>query len=379
MCCGSSAGIAQGAGCGKYLARWMVEGDAEINMTNMDSRRFGDFADANYTRSKSFQDYEHMYITHLPGDELPAGRGRRQSAIHAQLLAKGAVHTEAFGWERPKWFSLDGRQEKSGFRRNNTHDIVAAECLAVRDAVIDGEQVRIDNVTADFGNLAIAGPKSRDVLAQLTKADLSSDSFRWLSAQEIEIAGVAVRALRVNYVGELGWELHHPMVDMPRLYDAICSAGAAHGIVDFGAYAMKSMRMEKAYRSIGTELTNEIGLIEADMERFLKFDKEHFIGRAASLSRKQSAATMQLVYCVVDADDADAHGGESVFDGDKVIGVTTSGGYGHRTQLSLVFAFVELAYARPGCCFEIKILDKKHRARVLTEPVYDPKDVRLRA
>jgi dimethylglycine dehydrogenase len=130
MACGSSIGISQGAGCGKYLAQWMVHGDADVNMAGMDPRRFGPYADARYTSAKSNQDYAHMYALHLPGEERPAGRPARRSTLYDRLEAKGAVHTEAFGWERPKWFALDGRAEKAGFRRNNTHEVVAAECRA---------------------------------------------------------------------------------------------------------------------------------------------------------------------------------------------------------------------------------------------------------
>ncbi len=112
MCCGSSIGIVQGAGCGKYLAQWMVHGDSEINMSALDPRRFGDYAKEDYTRAKSFQDYEHMFVTHLPGEEYPAGHPARISKLYEKLGAKGAVHTEAVGWERPKWISLDGREEQ---------------------------------------------------------------------------------------------------------------------------------------------------------------------------------------------------------------------------------------------------------------------------
>ena len=110
MCCGSSFGIAQGAGCGKYLAQWMLYGDSEINMTGFDPRRFGTYADDAFMRSRGRQDYKMTYFTPLPGEELPAARGLRTSPLHDKLKAQGCVHTETFGWERPKWFSLDGRE-----------------------------------------------------------------------------------------------------------------------------------------------------------------------------------------------------------------------------------------------------------------------------
>ncbi|MCP4420077.1 MAG: FAD-dependent oxidoreductase, partial [Chloroflexi bacterium] len=135
LSCSSSIGIAQGAGCGKYLAQWMVHGDAEINMASMDPRRFGSYANKVYTSAKSHQDYTHMYALHLPGEERPAGRKARTSPLYEKLEAKGAIHEEAFGWERPKWFSLDEREEDCGFRRNNLFEVIAAECVAVRERV----------------------------------------------------------------------------------------------------------------------------------------------------------------------------------------------------------------------------------------------------
>ena len=151
----------------------------------------------------------------------------------------------------------------------------------------DDEQVTITDVTDDFGVLVLAGPLSREVLAQCTKTDLSNASFRWLTGKTATVAGVeGVRLLRVNYVGELGWELHVPMAEMPKVFDALMAAGKPHGIRLFGTYAMNSLRMEKSYRGWGSELTTEIDMIEASMERFLRLDKEDFIGKAATLSQQ---------------------------------------------------------------------------------------------
>ena len=118
LCCGTSFGIAQGGGAGKYLAQWMVEGDSEINMTEFDPRRYGPYADETYSRAKVFLDYRMTFTTRLPGEEEPDGRPQKVSPLHDRLKAQGAVHTETFGWERPKWFSLDGREEVSGYARN---------------------------------------------------------------------------------------------------------------------------------------------------------------------------------------------------------------------------------------------------------------------
>jgi dimethylglycine dehydrogenase len=460
MSCGAAIGIAQGAGAGKYLAQWMVHGDAEINMVGVDPRRFGPWTSEDYVRDMSFQDYAHMYVLHLPGEERPAGRPVRISTLYETLRGKGGVHTQAFGWERPKWFSLDGREEAPGFRRNNTHEVVAAECKAVRERVgildlssfakfdvtgpdaeaflnrvyannmsskvggvvlahilgptgrirgestitrlaedrfyilsgaaweirdydeltmakQEGDRVEIANVTDDWGVLVVAGPKSRDTLATLTNASLSNEDFRWLSGQEIAIAGIDLRALRVNYVGSLGWELHCPMDRLTDLYDAIWQAGDDHGIADFGVYAVNSMRLEKAYKGLGAELTNEITPVEADIMRFVKLDTD-FAGKADVEAAKAAGPWTSIVYCEVDAGDADVHGGEPVMDGDKAVGVTTSGGYGHTVGKSLCFAYVEPDYAKPEARFEIEIIGERRKATVLADPAFDPANEALR-
>ena len=147
-----------------------------------------------------------------------------------------------------------------------------------------GENVEIRDVTDAFGVLVLAGPRARDVLAQVTGTDLAQRRVPWLSARTPHVAGISgVRLLRLTYVGELGWELHVPMAGMPAVFEALMTAGRAHGIRLFGTYAMNSLRMEKAYRGWGSELTNEVDMFEADMERFLRLDKDEFIGREASL------------------------------------------------------------------------------------------------
>ena len=459
LCCGSSFGIAQGAGCGKYLAQWMLHGDSEINMTGFDPRRFGVFADAAYMGARGRQDYSMTYATPPPGEELPAARRCRVSPLYDKLKARGCVYTETFGWERPKWFSPDGRAEKYSFRHNNVFELVREECLAVRERVgilelsgfakydVTGsdartmldrlcanrvpkrggialthllseggriaaemtithlddenfyvlsaagaelrdldhlqqgrrpeEQVRVANVTDRRGVLVLAGPRARAVLAKVTDTPLDSSAFRWLSGREIDIAGMPVRALRVNYVGELGWELHPAMEHLEALYDALVEAGAEFGIRNFGLYAVNSLRLEKAYRSWGAELTNEVTMIDAAMERFIKFDKGDFTGREATL--QQEDRTLQLIYFSLDPGDSDVQGGEPIFAGERCVGVTTSGGYGHFVRQSLGFGYVPPSLAEPGTALTVDVLGQRRQATVRKDPVHDPANVRLRA
>jgi len=225
----------------------------------------------------------------------------------------------------------------------------------------------------------LAGPKSRDVLAALPGADLTNESFRWLTGQEIDVAGVTVRAMRVNYVGELGWELHPAMEDLPTLYEAIWKAGQEHGIADFGLYAVNSLRIEKGYRGWGAELTNEVTMLDADMKRFLKLDKEDFTGKAATLAQNEEERSLQLIYFEVDATDSDVRGNEPIFSGEQCVGLTTSGGYGHFVGKSLGFGYVPPALSEPGTELQIGLLDERCTARILKDPAFDPANERLRA
>ena len=462
LSCGQNIGIAQGAGAGKYLAQWMMHGAAEINMVGLDPRRFGNYADQEYARAKAHQDFSYMYILRLPGEERSAGRPARTSPLHERLKAKGAEFAETFGWERPKWFSPDGRREELNFRRNNIFDFVGEECKAVRErvAVLDlssftkhdvsgpdaeaflnrvlanrmprrnrgivlahgltehgrieseytvtrlddqhfylisaaaaynrnddqlnhrkrpGESVIIENITDDWGSLILAGPHSRNLLSKLTDKNLDNQNFPWLTGKWIEVAGVRLRALRINYVGELGWELHLPISQLVHVYDALWEAGEEFGIADFGMYALMSLGKEKAYYAWGVELINEITLIEAGMERFIDFGKGDFIGREALLRRQQEELKWKVAYVQVDAKDSDIRGSEPVFDGEKVIGVTTSGAFGYAVQKSLGFVYVPPVYAEPGTSFDIQLLGDRFRAEVLGESAYDPHNKRLKS
>jgi dimethylglycine dehydrogenase len=225
----------------------------------------------------------------------------------------------------------------------------------------------------------LAGPKARDVLGKITDADLSNEAFRWLTGKEISVAGKTVRALRVNYVGELGWELHPDMADVPAIYDAIWDSGQEYGIADFGLYAVNSLRIEKAYRGWGAELTNEVTMTDADMARFLKLDKDDFTGKQATLDQKEEERTLQLVYFEVDATDSDVRGNEPIFSGDEVVGLTTSGGFGHFTGKSLGFGYVPPALSAPGTSLHVSLLDERCEITILEDGVHDPGNERLRA
>jgi dimethylglycine dehydrogenase len=239
-----------------------------------------------------------------------------------------------------------------------------------------GERVQIDNVTENRGVLVLSGPKSRELLQGLTDTNLDNDDFPWLTGREIGLLGGEVRALRVSYVGELGWELHPPIEALPALYEALWERGRGLGIANYGLYAVNGMRIEKGYKAWSSELTNELNMMEADMPRFFAAKKDGFVGKAATLAAPERP--FRIVYTEVDAQETDARGGEPVLAAGRCIGVTTSGAYGHRVRKSLAFACVDPEFAGPGSAFDILLQGESRRARVLAAPAFDPDNARMR-
>ena len=269
---------------------------------------------------------------------------------------------------------------------NNLFYVLSSTASEIRDFdwfnrhVSEREKVNIKNVTQDYGVLILVGPKSRTVLSQLTSQNLNNNDFPWLKGKEILINKTPVRALRVNYVGELGWELHHPMDQMVSLYDAIYEVGKKENIVNFGTYAVNSMRMEKAYRGWGSELTGEISLVEAGMDRFFNLKKKNnFFGAKALQEKVQSGVDIKLVYLDVDADNADAMGNEPIYHKNKIVGVTTSGSYGFRVKKSLAFGYVKSDLMNAGSELEIAIQGQRRKAKILDSAVYDQDNQKLKA
>ena len=269
---------------------------------------------------------------------------------------------------------------------NNLFYVLSSTASEIRDFdwfnrhVSEREKVNIKNVTQDYGVLILVGPKSRTVLSQLTSQNLNNNDFPWLKGKEILINKIPVRALRVNYVGELGWELHHPMDQMVSLYDAIYEVGKKENIVNFGTYAVNSMRMEKAYRGWGSELTGEISLVEAGMDRFFNLKKKNnFFGAKALQEKVQSGVDIKLVYLDVDADNADAMGNEPIYHKNKIVGVTTSGSYGFRVKKSLAFGYVKSDLMNAGSELEIAIQGQRRKAKILDLAAYDQDNQKLKA
>ncbi len=238
--------------------------------------------------------------------------------------------------------------------------------------------VTITNLTHDHNALMIAGPNSRSVLGAITDAPLDNASFPWLAARTIQIEGFDVVALRLGFTGELGWELHMPMKASVPVYQAIHVAGARHGLVDFGLLATESMRLEKNYRAWKSDLHTEFTVLEARLDRFVNLDKE-FQGRDAIIAQREAGHRRVFIAMEVDNDTAAAHLGDPILSGDEIVGVVTSGAYGHHTETNIATGYIDPAYCEPGTQLTLEVIGERSAATVRAEPMFDPEHLRPRA
>lgn len=226
--------------------------------------------------------------------------------------------------------------------------------------------------------LALNGPNSRKTLAKVTDTDLENASFRWLTGQEIMIAGHHLWALRISYAGELGYELHLPRAAMADVYHALQEAGAPYDITDYGSFAMNAMRLEKGFKGAG-ELTNEVTPVEADVMRFVSMDKD-FIGKEAIIKAGMEASRYICAYIeIAQEGDVFGHGGEPVYHDGKLVGSTASVGYGPAVDKILAFAYIAPSAADEGTKLSVMVHGKMRDALVLGAPVYDPSSALPRA
>ena len=300
-------------------------------------------------------------LDRLSANRIP-GRDGRMSLNHL-LTEKGRFETEITIWRIAEDRFFTGSPIA---RANPDFDWIKSH-------IQPGEDVQMINRSADWGMLAMSGPASRRILSEVTDADLSNAAFPWLSGREIAVAGVPCHALRVSFVGELGWELHAPLERIAEIYDALFEAGERHGLIDLGAYAFNGMRMEKAYRASG-ELTTDVGPLDVGLERFVATGDRDFIGKDATLAH---APKWELLYAELHAEGIDIHGGEPVLLKDRIVGLTTSGGYGYTVGKSLGWLFVKKGTPRER--LTVQILNEACPVTIHDAPSFDPDNLRPRA
>ena len=394
----------------------------------------------------------------------------RRSPIHDRLVAKGACHGLAFGWERPNWFAPEGMEPKYeySYGRQNWFEPSAVEHRAVREAVglldqcsfakfrlqgrdaasvlgqvaanevdvpvgrvvytqwlneqggieadltvtrlaaddylivtsgefqvrdfhwlkrhiPDGAHAVLTNVTSGLSMLGVMGPRARDLVQSLSPDDLSNDSFPFGTSREIELGFAHVRASRISYVGELGWELYIPSEFTTGVYDVLVEAGAEFGLRQVGMHAMNSLRIEKAYRHYGHDITDADTPLEGGLGFAVKLDKPGgFIGRDALKRQKEAGLKKRLVQFLLTDPEAMLYHNEPIWRDGALAGYIRSAMYGHTLGGALGLGYVESPdgvdadYVKSGT-YEIEIAGVRYPASASLRPLYDPKSERIKA
>jgi len=291
-------------------------------------------------------------------------------ALCHMLTPSGGVRAEATIYRHSAdsfYLVMAGSQER--------HDWDYLRKLVPRDG-----SVELQKVTTQLGVLVLAGALARTILQPLTDTDLGNTAFPWLTGKAVNIGHAHATALRVNFVGELGWELHHPIEMQTTIFDLLMQQGRKCNLRPFGMKAMDSLRLEKSYRVVGRELSVEYSAFESELNRFVHMDKPQFLGRQALAEGSTSRAANSFVTLELeDVGDADARGAEPILYGNELVGRTTSGGYGWRIEKSIALAMVRPDLGTPGTVLDVVILGQTRRATVVAISPYDPDNLRLRA
>ncbi len=308
------------------------------------------------------------FLDYLVANKLPKKIGR-VNLCHA-LNTKGGVHSE---------FTIMKEAEDSyylvsaGAFQRLDHDWIQKWMPK------DGS-VQFENITNSVGVLVIAGPKARDLMNKVSKDDFSNENFKWLSSKKVDIGYAPCTAIRVNFVGELGWELHHPLEYQNHIFDKLMEHGKDLGLKPFGIRAMNSLRVEKSYKLVGTELSIEYSPYESGLDRFIHPNKGNFIGLEALNKWREKGFQNKLVTMEVhNVTDADVLGNNPIYQNEKVVGRATGGDFGFRLNKSIAIGMVKPELATTGQKLKIDILGKMHDATILDESPYDPENKLLRA
>ncbi len=308
------------------------------------------------------------FLDYLVANKLPKKIGRI-NLCHA-LNTKGGVHSEfTIMREAVDSFYL----VSAGGNLRLDHDWIK------KWMPTDGSVI-FEDLTNRIGVLVVAGPKSRELMQKVSTDDFSNENFQWLTAQNINVGYAPVNAMRVNFVGELGWELHHPIEYQNHIFDKLMDAGRNLNLKPFGIRAMNSLRIEKSYKLIGTEMSIEYSPYEFGLERFIHPNKGNFIGLDALNKWREKGFENKLVTLEVhNTTNADVLGNNPIYHNDKIVGRATGGEFGFRLNKSVALAMVKPDIGHVGQKLKVDILGTMHDVTIMNESPYDPENKLLRA
>jgi 4-methylaminobutanoate oxidase (formaldehyde-forming) len=238
--------------------------------------------------------------------------------------------------------------------------------------------ITVTDVTSSRACVTLCGPEARNILKRVTRDDVSPEGFPYMSCRPISVGWAPVLALRVSYVGELGWELHVPTEYALHVFDTIWEAGKPFGLVNVGYRAIDSLRLEKGYRYWSTDLSTEHTPLEAGLDFCVKWDKGDFLGRGALREQKAKGLSQRLCCMTLETEPLMPIGKEAILNGDRVIGLVTSGGFGYTIGKPIVYGYIPIAYSEPGTKLQIEVAARRYEATVQKEPLYDPRNERVR-
>jgi len=466
----NSIGIQSAGGIGRVLADWIRDGHPPMDLWEVDVRRNLPFqTNRSYLYDRVRESLGLLYAMHWPFRQFETGRGVRRSPLYDRLVAAGACHGSAFGWERPNWYAPQGveaRYEYS-YGRPNWFEYAGVEHRAVREnvalfdqtsfakfrlhgpdatrelnricandidvaagrivytqwlneragieadltitridendyrIVTSGEtevrdydylerqlgadaRVALSNDTSSLAVISVMGPRSREFLQTLTPDDLSHEAFPFATSREIELGYTRVRASRITYVGELGYELVIPTEFTLGVYETLTAAGADVGLQHAGYHALNSLRMEKGYRHWGHDIGDEDTPFDAGLMFVVRVDKPGgFIGREALMRQAEGTRQRALVQFVLHNPEPLLYHNEPVRRDGAIVGYITSGMFGYSLGAAVGLGYVshedgvdEDFIAGGG--FEIEVAGECYPATASLRPLYDPENVRIR-
>lgn len=473
VACGlNSLGILSAGGIGKLLARWIVDGRPDMDVTGINVNRFHNCQrNPKYRDDRLVEVLGKMYESHYPNLGMSSARNVKQSVLHERLKAAGAYFIESAGWEIADWFAPPGEKaeiKNYSWGRQNWFPFHEAEHHACRNGVVlmdmsfmtkflvqgnDAEKVLnriccndiavesgrivytqwanetggleadltvtrlaknkfmvicsdtthghvkmwmdrqipddshafVTDVTSSYTQINLHGPKARELMQDLTHADVSNEAFAYLSAREIDIDYALVLAIRVTYVGELGWELYIPTEHALQVYDRVVEAGKAHKLKHAGLQTLSSLRLEKGYRDFGHDIDNIDTPLEAGLGFAVKLDKEGgFIGRDALASHKaEGGFKRRLLQFKLNDPEPLLHHAELIYRNGQFAGTIRAGAYGFTLGASVGLGFVEsgeiiTADHVKTDQWEIEVAGKRFSAQASLRPFFDPMMERIK-